>query len=453
MNDILKLYIYSLKGNDDQLIKEKQVKFIRLIYGIIGINDKFTADRVKMLMGYPSLIIRKNEEKNISLFGVSIMNNDINTEIFEYKGFNRVIKKGFVLGLLFPSGYEKDFDNKLTESDRCELIYELINNCLGLNESKEGNYFLFKYIYLMQSRYIKYKNLYEEMKEILENSNKTNNNKYDLSKIKIAETECINFINYETQSIIDQMREDISNKIRKKNIKNIPILSEKFKNNKELINEKINKEFIGTVCDIIPDEIGKIKIFLIASNGNLSIFRLEYYTTYYTTKELNSLSQQKKDFIYKNINREKADNDDKNESIDEQHVKVLDFDVLNQKKSEKDFFEYIDELFLNFKIVLLENKEIINKKILKKTLIRYYALSKNKKCILKIDIIKGNMEKDIENNYFLPGEIHNYIEENNIINLIDIYRIKNEFNFLEKSSIIIKMKMAKAEKYLKEYLE
>ena len=47
---------------------------------------------------------------------------------------------------------------------------------------KEGNYCLFKYIYLISSRFIiKYKNLYEEILEIL---SKEQNNKFDLIEIK-----------------------------------------------------------------------------------------------------------------------------------------------------------------------------------------------------------------------------------------------------------------------------
>ena len=104
-------------------------------------------------------------------------------------------------------------------------------------------------------------------------------------------------------------------------------------------------------------------------------------------------------------------------------------------------------------MIIVENKNVIKDKIVKPTLIRYYALSKNKKCILKTEINKGDMEKDMENNYYLPEEIHNNIEENQIVNIINIHRIKDEYNFIKNKSIIIKIKISKSEKYFKEYFE
>ena len=51
----------------------------------------------------------------------------------------------------------------------------------------------------MQSRSIKYDNLYQEMKFILEKEN--NNNKYDLDKIKQAEKDVINLDKYEVEKM------------------------------------------------------------------------------------------------------------------------------------------------------------------------------------------------------------------------------------------------------------
>ena len=107
-------------------------------------------------MGYPTLVFKENIEENISLFGVNIINNDINTEIFEYISYNQIKKERCLLSFLFPSCHNNNDENKLDINDRNEFIYELINNCLGFNETKEGNYILFKTLYLMQSRSIKY---------------------------------------------------------------------------------------------------------------------------------------------------------------------------------------------------------------------------------------------------------------------------------------------------------
>ena len=282
INYVQQLYTYCTK--DEKLMKEKQIKLIKLIIAILGINDKSTINRIKILLGYPTLVFKKNIEENISLFGVNIMNNDINTEIYEYISYNHIKKERCLLSFLFPSCHRKNEENKLDINNKNDLIYELINNCLGLNKEKEGNYILFKTIFLIQSRSIKYNNLYKEIKEILQNANQNNNNKYDITKIEKMEKECINLIKYEINkenNIIDQNKNPSKNTNNKK-LKDEPILSEVFKSNKLLIEDKNNKEYIGNISNFIPHEIGKIKIILTAANKNMSIFRFEYFTTYFT---------------------------------------------------------------------------------------------------------------------------------------------------------------------------
>ena len=228
------------------------------------------------------------------------MNNDINKEIFKYISYNNITKERCILSFLFPSSYEKNTKNFLDENDRNDLIYELIKSCMGLNEEKEGNYILFKNLYLMQSRTIKYDNLYLEMKEILENANnKNNNNKYDLKKIKEVEKQCIELLEYEIDSLNSTINEP--EKEEKKTLRTKPILPDAFKSNESIIDEAENKNYLGVINDIIPFDIGKIEIILIISNKILSIFRFNYYTTYFTKKELIDLYNEKKVFIYDNI--------------------------------------------------------------------------------------------------------------------------------------------------------
>jgi hypothetical protein len=144
------------------------------------------------------------------------------------------------------------------------------------------------------------------MKAILENANKTNNNKYDLSEIKKEEKECIKLIGYETDAAYYLIKMSVSKnpsaakeEKEKNSMKTKPELSERFKTSQDLIDEKINKEFTGVICDIIPHEIGKIEIIPVASSKTLSIFRFEYFTTYYTRKELSTLAEEKNEFLYK----------------------------------------------------------------------------------------------------------------------------------------------------------
>ena len=48
----------------------------------------------------------------------------------------------------------------------------------------------------------------------------------------------------------------------------------------------------------------------------------------------------------------------------------------------------------NYKMIEIENKNVLNKKIIKSSLIRYYLISKIKN-VVKVDIIKNETNKDI----------------------------------------------------------
>ena len=305
----------------------------------------------------------------------------------------------------------------------------------------------------MQTRTLIYKNLYMEIKQILKNSNKTNNNKYDIEKIEQSEKEYIKLINDEITTEYN-LKISLSQKFSKEENDKDKIegkleLPKNNKSDKVLIEERSNKEFIDLMCDIIPHEIGKIEIKLVASGKNLTMFRFEYFTTFYTKKELLKLADYKKEFSYKNVKREigvenKIEKDEEN--------LIVDFSILSEKKNEKDFILYIDEILKEKETVILENKEILNEKQIKSSLIRYFLLSK-KNYIIKIDINKEEIDKDIENNFYLPKQIYNYVEENQINNIININRIKNNFNFLKPESIGLNIKTSNSEKYFKEYLE
>ena len=447
INKIQKLYSYCSKNKDKKEIKEKQMKLMRFIFEILSINDKLIPNRISLLLGYPTLIIKKDLNKNISLFGVSIMNNDINTEIFEYVSYNHIKKERCVLGFLFPSSHETNLESCLDENDRNDLIYEFINVMLGIDR-EEGNYFLFKNIYLMQTRSIQHDNLYEEMKNILKKANEKNNNKYNLSKISAAEKECISLANYEQEKAINRIDISLSREEKEKvKMKTKPNLPERFSNNNPLLDDKANLEFIGTINDIILDEIGKIEIRLINKSKNLSLFRFEYFTTYFTKKELKFLSENKKNFI----NNNKKLNSEKKEELNNDNI--FDFSILKDKKNEKEFLLYIEQtLKVENDKFIMERKDIMNEKEVKSTLIRYYFLSKNKK-ILKIDVVRSDMDKDVENNFYLPNIIYDFIEENSISNSVNIHRIQTNYNFLKRDSIGITIKTSNADKYFQENFE
>jgi hypothetical protein len=191
-NCILKLYTYCEKNQSkDKKLKYKLMKFILSLLEII---DKYTMNRIELLLGYPSLVFQNNIDK----FGVALMDNKIETQIYEYINYNHIKKERCVLAHLFPSVYLENIDLNLDEQDRLDLIYELISISLGMKQNAKGNYFLFKYLYLMQSRSIIYENLYQEIKIELE---KANNKNYDLSLIKNKEIKCIEIVNYEKDNL------------------------------------------------------------------------------------------------------------------------------------------------------------------------------------------------------------------------------------------------------------
>ena len=132
----------------------------------------------------------------------------------------------------------------------------------------------------------------------------------------------------------------------------------------------------------------------------------------------------------------------------------LDFSIIKEKKNEKDFLSYINQIinYNNNKMIVIENKDVINKKIIKSSLIRYYIISKNKK-VFKIEINKKETNRDILNNFYLPDIIYNFVEESGFCNLLNIHRIKNEFKFLTSNSIGISIKTVNAKKYFKDNFE
>ena len=112
-----------------------------------------------------------------------------------------------LLPILFP--FEEDNENDdddeklIDEKERKKLIY----NLLTLMLLGKGNYCVFKYVYLLPSRSIYYKNLYEEMIDTIEEENKINNNLYNLEDIKKNAEMCIKRIKYE----VDKTIKDIKN--------------------------------------------------------------------------------------------------------------------------------------------------------------------------------------------------------------------------------------------------
>ena len=446
---IQKLYTY-VESNH---LYDDKIKLVKLIYGILEIIDKYTCNRIQMLLGYPTLIMKQTKENILPILGVGLMNNDINQEIFKYINYNHIRKEKCILAILFPSSDRMDNSYILEENDRLDLIYELIKISLGFNEKNQGNYFLFKYIYLMQSRKICYENLYVEIQNLLETAN-NNNNKYDLSILKSNEKQCIKLVKFEIDELyylinltckIDPYLEDDKKYIPK------PELPECFNSCKEFLNDKISKDFYGLLSYIIPHEIGKININLTASNDSLSIIRFEYYTTYFTKRELLSLAEDQKEFIYENVKRENYDDESMNKNGDDE-PNIMDFSIFNNKKNEKEFILYIDNILKESGAIVIENNNILGKKAVKNCLVRYYILSKKKNNVMRIKSQKLEMSKDIENNFYIPDMMFDSVKQNQFNNIINIHRMNYKFKFMNIKNIGINFISMNYDKYFNDYI-
>ena len=445
-NYIQKLYTYCDKKKiQDNKIKIKLIKFI---FGILEIIDKYAFSRFEILLGYPNLVILEKDEINKNSnslnFGINIMNNNINEEIFEYISYNHIIKERCVLANLFPSKYNKNMDI-LEENDRLDLIYELIEICFGYNQNKNGNYFLFKYIYLMQPRNMKYENLYEEMKSLL---NSSANKKYNLTQIQSKEKKCIEIINYEKgnlEYIITLSAGVLSTMNRKEKYKSRPELPNEFKECNNLMDERMNTDYYGFIVNMVPYQVSKIYISLIASNENMSIFRFEYYTNYFTKKELLTFDDEQKNFSYENIRREPNDES----KINFQNYEIYDLNAFFNKNFTQFLIE-IDNILKGKQGVLIENK-LIDDNTCKKYLIRYFVLSKKKNNVLKISSKLYDITKDIEKNFYLPNLVFDSIEKFKWKNILNIHRIKHNFKFLEHDHIGTSFSNLNYDKYFNEY--
>ena len=165
-----------------------------------------------------------------------------------------------ILAQLFPCTNKNMYSNldcikneeNLDEKDRNLYIYKLLCLCL----LGEGNYCLFKYIYLMPSRFIlKYSNLYEEIIDIL-----TKENKNDLTEIKKNAEMCIKRIKFEIKRV--------NNTIAAMSEKKIEEIDEDY-NEDENEDEKENENCRGYECS--PDLPDKMML-----NYNLEA-KLKYY--------------------------------------------------------------------------------------------------------------------------------------------------------------------------------
>ena len=502
---ISSLYNYAIRAN-------KLTQLFDLLYEIISINDEYILNRLYLIMGYPEIIIKhqikdqdeddeneenenklgKEDKENIKdkdknkvenksfwpLFGCTLFEKSNNGEIFKYVNTIKIYETHCIYSQLFPCTNDEFYDNpdiyrnepKLTEKERNNYIYKL----LSISLLNEGNYPLFKYIYLTQSRFaIKYRNLYEEIIEIL-----SKENKYDLTEIKKNAEICIKRINFEinkikeTISLISNKNFDENEDSKKENDKNL----ENVEKNNEIpqLPEKMMKhykgnsgieEFTGFIPEHLPDQIKKVEYSSYAKGDKTIFLCVKYYTT---MKKVESLREKKRDKENKNNINNDDNNGDNNNNDDEQSKIIKDKEKekenkndLNNELDDADFEEneeikLIDindiseseKIFLNkyYKSlrqknkIIIEDKSLKNNKNAKLSLIRYLLFSYIQGSRILNAKIKEEINKyEIKFNYYTPDFSIYYINPNNCIDVIRVYRRHKLLEFINKYNLRISL--------------
>ena len=155
-----------------------------------------------------------------------------------------------------------------------------------------------------------------------------------------------------------QIEEDTNPDEEMSDDENPPPLSAKMSFN---CHDENMKKFLGFNCNIIPGDIVREEIVQIASGDYLAMFRLEYYTKYYDTKELRekllhpemyennkdhiNIKEEKKEEPTEKIDTENPKPEEKliDEEIDKKEVKDEKLDDKEKKPDEKDPMENKEE--------------------------------------------------------------------------------------------------------------
>ena len=402
--------------------KGKLFRFIELCIHIIDIKDDLCIERMKQLLGYPTLIIRPVTEESGQrwpLFGAQLIknnNNDLKTEIYKYICFNKK-QKFCILSYLLPCTSEINSKNNIDfpEDNIDTLIYELLLKIF----TKNSNYCIFKYLYLLPARSLFYKNAYEELITVITRK------PFDLSETKNIENLFIEKIDYDFKVVNNETKLDLSQ--NNDNPKKPNFTKEMLEYNKDI---KMVNDFIGFIPDYIPGEIVKIEVQSLVNAKTLELIRIEYFTKYYNIDEFKKSMNETKD-VNNNITNE---NIYTNETVDEKE-KTLKVDISNEEyqREEKRFFEIISKKLEKVEKIII-NDGILDEDKTINTLIRYILI--NKKSIdneirANIKLIKG-----LKNNC-IPQLVCGYVDKHNYVDVLDINRIKMDELLLKKDEIFI----------------
>ena len=416
------------------------------------------------------------------IFGYKLLEQSQNGEIFKYVNNVKLFETHCILAQLFPCTNKELYanqkfiegDENLDEKERKNYIYKLL--CLALLD--EGNYCLFKYIYLTPSRFIiKYPNLYEEIIDILKNENK-----YDLTEIiKNAEI-CIKRVNFEinrindTISLISKKKIDVDDEDEKENkaqenkteeennpdfSQTPPDLPEKmmkvYKENEDI------EEFTGFIPRHIPDSIKKVVYTPIQQKQKMILLCVKYYTSF---KNVESLRNKEEKKIEKKVEENNPENkiiekekqeenniDDSQDKLNDNEDDLSQIELSMNENSDEigedneiiaNKIKISESLFLQ-KIIanLIQSRNKIklrnvlhDNKPVKLSLIRFVLVSLSPyKTILRTKINENNINLLIKHNFYAPGFSMGCIRSFKYTDVLIIYRKNKILDFMNENSL------------------
>ena len=428
--DLLKLIIVIMIiiNNDDDLViklidmlfnnnkneSENLYILVDIISILLQINNKNTFERYIKLGGYPNLLIKpiskeNNNNQKWPLFGEKLINGDINQEIYEYIIADHNKNNRCLLRILFPNKNNLDNIININEEQKIKILLSFIKCMFDVR----NNYPLFKYLYTMPSRSLKYTNLYEEIISYLDIYNMPNP-PINLELMKNKE------IKYKFQVEVE-IKNNNKNIFEKTEINNEDN-NEDSKNSSFYRYEDENiRKFNGFISEIIPGEIIREEIFRIAKNDELAIYRIHYFTEYYHLDDLREKLLNKKD--YKNIE-------------EKQEIKIIS-KVEETEAKKYDISEISENSIIcdinDIDAYIIEDKTLKLKRNMKNTLIRFIFTNKRQENLYfnaKIKISENIKNKD-QLIGFIPEKIYDYVKENDIKNFLNLQNLREETDFME----------------------
>ena len=497
---------------DEVKIKKNKINLIlNVLFKIISIKDSFITKRLYLLMGFPNIIIKnkkpkiledskkedkketkgeedekekQDEEKGenneirenqgkekyiiFPKFGYSLIEENKDNEIYKYRGNYKLFETHCILAQLFPCSesnlYSYNFENekndnkikynkeKLSEKERKDYIYKLLSmSLLG-----EGNYALFKYIYLTQSRFIKYDNLYEEMLDIL--CEEKDGNIYDLTEIKKNGEICKKRINYE----INKVKKNISSMIEK----NLDFEENQDKKKPDLpdnmraYNEENTEieEFTGFYPKFLPDKISKIEYILETERDLVCLVKINYYTTVIDLEKIkNEEKGQSQSQNQNEINIEKNEIYKEEEKDEDDVYENLRNKTFYRNKIDDDEEKILKKLITFYKktrgtlkkiTIINEIENDLNKKIKEEVSLSRIILYSNKyeKLFWKGEFQEKENYSFVKYNYYYPEYSNGYMDK--MDDLLLIYRRNMLLDFIKDKALVFNIQTSSKNKEL-----